>query len=46
MLDATRYRLLNEWQRGFPLVPRPFAAVGRDRQRSIFPYSRIFGNPP
>ena len=28
MLDATRYRLLNEWQRGFPLVPRPFAVIG------------------
>ena len=28
MLDATRYRLLNEWQRGFPLVPQPFAAIG------------------
>lgn len=30
MLDATSYRLLNSWQRGFPLVPRPFAAIARD----------------
>ena len=22
------FRLLNEWQRGFPLVPRPFAEIG------------------
>jgi len=29
MLDATSYRLLNSWQRGFPLEPRPFAAIGR-----------------
>jgi DNA-binding Lrp family transcriptional regulator len=28
MLDATSYRLLNSWQRDFPLVPRPFAAIG------------------
>lgn len=27
MLDATSYRLLNSWQRDFPLVPRPFAAI-------------------
>jgi DNA-binding Lrp family transcriptional regulator len=27
MLDAASYRLLNSWQRGFPLVPRPFAAI-------------------
>ena len=24
-LDATDFRLLNEWQRDFPLVSRPFA---------------------
>jgi DNA-binding Lrp family transcriptional regulator len=27
MLDATSYRLLNSWQRDFPLVPQPFAAI-------------------
>ena len=27
MLDATSYRLLNSWQRDFPLVPRPFTAI-------------------
>ena len=27
MLDATGFRLLNSWQRGFPLVPRPFAEI-------------------
>lgn len=27
MLDAIDYRLLNSWQRGFPLVPRPFAEI-------------------
>jgi len=27
MLDATRYHLLNDWQRGFPLAPRPFAVL-------------------
>lgn len=30
MLDAASYRLLNAWQRGFPLEPRPFAAIARD----------------
>jgi DNA-binding Lrp family transcriptional regulator len=29
MLDAAGFRLLNSWQRGFPLVPRPFAAIAR-----------------
>ena len=24
------FRLLNEFQRGFPLVPRPFDAIGRE----------------
>jgi len=28
MLDATGFRLLNDWQRGFPLVPQPFARIG------------------
>ena len=26
--DAAGFRLLNDWQRGFPLLPRPFAALG------------------
>jgi siroheme decarboxylase len=30
MLDAASYRLLNAWQRAFPLEPRPFAAIARD----------------
>lgn len=30
MLDAASYRLLNSWQRGFPLVPQPFATIARD----------------
>lgn len=30
MLDATGFRLLNDWQRDFPLVPRPFAAIAAD----------------
>ena len=30
MLDATGFRLLNAWQRDFPLVPRPFAAIAAD----------------
>ena len=30
ILDAASYRLLNAWQRGFPLVPRPFAAIAMD----------------
>ena len=28
MFDATSFRLLNDWQRGFPLVPRPYARIG------------------
>ncbi|MBS0510412.1 MAG: Lrp/AsnC family transcriptional regulator [Proteobacteria bacterium] len=27
-LDATGFRLLNDWQRDFPLVSRPFARIG------------------
>ena len=27
MLDATDFQLVNPWQRGFPLAPRPFAAL-------------------
>jgi DNA-binding Lrp family transcriptional regulator len=29
MLDATEFLLVNPWQRGFPLVPRPFEELGR-----------------
>ena len=29
MLDATDFLLVNPWQRGFPLVPRPFKEIGR-----------------
>ena len=28
--SALEFRLLNDYQRGFPLVPRPFAAMARD----------------
>ncbi|MCK9261568.1 MAG: Lrp/AsnC family transcriptional regulator [Azoarcus sp.] len=27
-IDSAEFRLLNDWQRGFPLVSRPFAAIG------------------
>jgi len=30
MLDAAGFRLLNLWQRDFPLVPRPFERIGAD----------------
>jgi len=30
MLDATDFQLVNPWQRGFPLEPRPFEVVGRE----------------
>lgn len=30
MLDATSFRLLNAWQRDFPLVPQPFAKIAAD----------------
>lgn len=30
MLDAADFLLVNRWQRGFPLVPRPFEVVARD----------------
>jgi DNA-binding Lrp family transcriptional regulator len=29
MLDATDFLLINSWQRGFPLEPRPFEALAR-----------------
>ena len=41
-LDATGFRLLNEWQRDFPLEPRPFAriaqAVGASEEDVIAAY--------
>ena len=30
MLDAADLRLVNPWQRGLPLVSRPFAVIGRE----------------
>ncbi len=30
MLEATEFTLLNRYQRGFPLVPRPYAEIGRE----------------
>ncbi len=30
MLDAADLRLVNPWQRGFPLTPRPFAEIARE----------------
>ena len=30
MLDAADLVLVNPWQRGFPLTPRPFAVIGRE----------------
>ena len=29
MLDANGFSLLNAWQRGFPLVPRPYAEIAK-----------------
>ncbi len=29
MFDAESFRLVNAWQRGFPLAPRPFAEIAR-----------------
>ena len=41
-LDATGFRLLNDWQRDFPLEPRPFAriaqAVGASEQDVVAAY--------
>ncbi|MCC7227777.1 MAG: Lrp/AsnC family transcriptional regulator, partial [Burkholderiaceae bacterium] len=33
-LSPVERRLLNEYQRDFPLVPRPFAAIGSQLQIS------------
>jgi DNA-binding Lrp family transcriptional regulator len=45
MFDATSYRLLNAWQRGFPLVPRPFAeiaaACGLDEDEVITRFGQL-----
>ncbi len=44
-VDATDFRLLNEWQRGFPCVSRPFAfigeTVGLDEDQVIDAYRRM-----
>ena len=44
-LGATGFRLLNEWQRDFPLEPRPFAriaqAVGTSEQAVIAAYREM-----
>lgn len=44
-VDATGFRLLNEWQRGFPIVPRPFAriaeAVGGSEDTVLAAYRRM-----
>lgn len=44
-VDATGFRLLNAWQRGFPLVPRPFAriaeAVGSSEEAVLAAYRRM-----
>jgi DNA-binding Lrp family transcriptional regulator len=34
MRDAAEYQLMNAWQRGFPLVARPFAEIGLQSGRS------------
>jgi len=45
MPDATGFRLLNSWQRGFPLVPRPFAeiatACGLDEDEVITRFGQL-----
>lgn len=45
MLDTTSYRLLNAWQRGFPLEPRPYAAIaaacGLDEEEVIARFERL-----
>ncbi|WP_418648588.1 Lrp/AsnC family transcriptional regulator [Thauera butanivorans] len=46
-VDATAFRLLNEWQRGFPCEPRPFARIGEtvglDEAEVIAAYRRLIG---
>jgi DNA-binding Lrp family transcriptional regulator len=45
MFDAESFRLVNAWQRGFPLVPRPFAAIARasglDEGETIARFARL-----
>jgi DNA-binding Lrp family transcriptional regulator len=45
MLDAPGFRLLNSWQRDFPLVPRPFAAIakacGLDEDEVIYRFGQL-----
>ena len=47
-VDAVDFRLLNEWQRDFPCVSRPFArigeAVGLDEDQVIAAYRRMQGD--
>jgi len=38
MLDATDFLLVNPWQRGFPLKPRPFREIA---QRSSLPETQV-----
>lgn len=49
-LDATGFRLLNEWQRDFPLEPRPFAriaqAVGAAEEDVIAAYRDLSAQGP
>lgn len=44
-VDAAAFRLINEWQRGFPLLARPFAhigaAVGRSEAEVLADYARL-----
>ncbi|MCV2219064.1 siroheme decarboxylase subunit beta [Thauera sp. Sel9] len=46
-VDATAFRLLNEWQRGFPCEPQPFARIGEavdlDEAEVIAAYRRLIG---
>lgn len=46
-VDATAFRLLNEWQRGFPCEPRPFVRIGETvglhEDEVIATYRRLIG---
>jgi DNA-binding Lrp family transcriptional regulator len=45
MLDATDFLLVNPWQRGFPLEPRPFEALARSagvsEEEALFRLARL-----
>ena len=45
MFDAQSFRLVNAWQRGFPLVPRPFAEIARasgmDEEEAIAHFAQL-----